>query len=141
MFNKILTWVRLPNLPLHLWTDSLLQEVGDALGDFLMVDEDSYDIFHSTFARILADLDISNGLPAENLLNSSKGSWVQSLDYEGVLFRCRRCFKTGHATELCGFEKKATKATWWKCASEQHYMVLKKPDQPKSFFEVVALEP
>lgn len=51
-FNKILTWVRLLNLPLHLWNDSLLEEVGEALGDFLTVDDESYDIFHSTFARI-----------------------------------------------------------------------------------------
>ncbi|GLJ10532.1 hypothetical protein SUGI_0129880 [Cryptomeria japonica] len=106
-----------------------------------MVDVESSDIFHSTLSRILVDLDISNGLPFEILLNSSKGSWVQSLDYEEIPFCCRRCFKTGHVVENCGFENKATKASWWKGASVQHYMVSKLLDQPKSFFEVVALEP
>ncbi|GLJ49864.1 hypothetical protein SUGI_1059620 [Cryptomeria japonica] len=91
-----------PSLPkLHAWIYEhwerlITEEVGDALGDFLKVDVESSDIFHSTFVCILVDLDISNGLPAEILLNSSKGSWVQSLDYEGIPFRYRRCFKIGH---------------------------------------------
>ncbi|XP_059066428.1 uncharacterized protein LOC131857738 [Cryptomeria japonica] len=60
------------------------------------------------------------------------------LSLHGVILRC---FKTRHATEHCGFEKKATKATWWKGASEQHYMVSNKSNQPGSFSEVVAMEP
>lgn len=113
--------------------------MGEALGDFLQVDDESSDIFHSTFARILVEMDVSKGLPAEVVLKSSKGSWIQSLDYEGIPFRCRRCFKIGHATAPCEFEKKAKKATWWNGAS-QHYTVEKKSDQHRSFFEVVASE-
>ncbi|GLJ54604.1 hypothetical protein SUGI_1173070 [Cryptomeria japonica] len=60
-FNDILVWVRLPNLPLHLWTDSLLEEVGEALGEFLMIDKESYQIYHSTYARILVNIDVSKG--------------------------------------------------------------------------------
>ncbi|GLJ18016.1 hypothetical protein SUGI_0317610 [Cryptomeria japonica] len=105
MFNKIPTWVRLPNPPLHLWNDSLLEEVGDALGDFLMMDAESSDIFHSIFVRILVDLDISNGPPAEILLYSSKGSWVQSLDYEGIPFRYKRCFKLGMLLSIMSLRK------------------------------------
>ncbi|XP_059072871.1 uncharacterized protein LOC131073225 isoform X2 [Cryptomeria japonica] len=138
---------QLPSLPqLHAWISEhweplIMEEVGDALADFLMVDVKPSDIFHCTFARILIDLDISNGLPAKILLKSSKGSWVQSLDYEGIPFRCTRCFKTRHAAEHCSFEKKAIKATWWKGTYVQHYMVSKISDQPRSFFEVVTLEP
>ena len=40
-FNKIPLWVRLPNLPLHLWLDLVLEAVGEALGDFLLVDSAS----------------------------------------------------------------------------------------------------
>lgn len=62
--------------------------MGEALGDFLLVDDESFDIFHSTFARILVEMDVSKGLYVEILLKSPKGSWVQSLDYEGVPFCC-----------------------------------------------------
>lgn len=61
-----------------------------------MVDGDSSDIFHSTFARILVDMDSFKGLPAKIVINSSKGCGTQTLDYEGIPFRCRRCFKIGH---------------------------------------------
>lgn len=131
-FSKILIWVRLPYLPLHLWFDPLLEEVGDALGDFLLVDAATSNILHSTFARILVEMDVSKGLPAEILIKTSKGSWIQSLDYEGIPFRCRRCFKTGHAAAQCGFEKKAS-TSWWKGASQQHYTVEKNVDHHRSF--------
>lgn len=137
-FNKILIWVWLPNLPLHLWANPLLEEVGDALGDFLMVDDKPSDILHSTFARILVDIDVSKGLLVEIVLKSSKGCWVQSLDYEGYLFRYRRCFKTGHAAAQCRLEKKTIAASWSKGASELHYTIKKKYEQPRSFSQVVA---
>ncbi|XP_059066283.1 uncharacterized protein LOC131857612 [Cryptomeria japonica] len=95
-FCKMPKWVRLPNLPLHFWVDPLLEVVGDALGDFLMVDVESSDILHSTYACILVDIDASKGLPEEIKLSTPEGFWIQPLDYEGIPFRCRRCFKTGH---------------------------------------------
>ncbi|GLJ28581.1 hypothetical protein SUGI_0563070 [Cryptomeria japonica] len=90
-FNKIPIWMRLPNLPLHFWVDPLFEEVGDKLGDFLMVDNDPNDSYHSIFARILVEIDISKALPTEISLTTSKGCWVQPLDYEGIPFKCRRC--------------------------------------------------
>ncbi|XP_059068259.1 uncharacterized protein LOC131858826 [Cryptomeria japonica] len=98
-------WVRLPNPPLHFWVDQLLEEVGEALGDFLMVDVESSDILHSTYARILLDIDASKGLPTEIKILTPKGFWIQSLDYEGIPFRCRRYFKTGHVTTKCDLER------------------------------------
>ncbi|GLJ55323.1 hypothetical protein SUGI_1187090 [Cryptomeria japonica] len=108
MFSKILVWVRLPYLPLHLWIDSLFDEIGDAIGSFIMVDNDSYGLY-----CILVELDVSKGLLVEIAINSSFGSWVQTLDYEGIPFRCCRCFKIGHVVENCGLEKKNSSASWW----------------------------
>lgn len=113
MFNKILIWVRLPYLPLHLWADSLFEEIGDAIGSFIMVDNDFYGHYHTMFYHILVELDVSKGLPVEIVINSSSRSWVQTLDYDGISFRCRRCFKTVHAVGNCGIEKKNSSASWW----------------------------
>lgn len=66
IFNKISVWVWIPYLPLHLWVDSLLEEIVNELGEFLMVDDDSSDILHSTYACILVDMDLSNELPKKN---------------------------------------------------------------------------
>lgn len=130
-FNKIPVWVRLRNLPLHLWADSFFDEIGDAIGSFIMVDNDSNGLYHTTFARILVELDVSMGLPAEIAINSSCGNWVQTLDIEGIPFRCRRCFKTSHAAGNCGLEKKTSMASWWSGASHRHYTVRKPLDSSK----------
>lgn len=82
---------------------------------------ESNDLLHSTFS-------ISKGLPSEIVINYSKGSWVQTLDYEGIPFRCQRCFKIGHATKRYGHEKKTVSALQWKGALNQHDMVVKKID-------------
>lgn len=111
--------------------DQLLEEVGEALGDFLMVGVESSDLPHSTYARILVDIDSSKGLPAEIKLSTAKGFWIQPLDYEGIPFRCRRCFKTGHVVAKCDLEKVKLKkpSSWWKGDSSQHYMVFKSSSQ------------
>lgn len=116
---------------------SLLEEVGEALGEFLMIDKDSYQIYHSTYARILVNIDVSKGLLAEIEIESSLGSWVHPLDFEGILFRCRKCFQTGHVVARCETDKKKKRsASWWKGASSEHYFVKK-----KSFSQVVAQVP
>ncbi|XP_059068774.1 uncharacterized protein LOC131859220 [Cryptomeria japonica] len=125
-FNKIPVWVRLPYLPIHLWAASLFEEIGDAIGNFIMLDNESFELYHTTCVRILVELDVFKGLPAEIVINSSFGSWVQSLDYEGIPFRCHRCFTTGHATKNCGLEKKNPVASQWSRASYQHYTIIKK---------------
>ena len=98
---KIPTWVRLPNFPLHFGVNSIFMEIGKALGDLCMVDSQSFEHFHSNYARILVDIDVSKGLLAKIILSYSKGSWTQSLDYEGLPFRCKKCFNTGHMVAKC----------------------------------------
>ena len=127
-FNKIPLWVRLSNLPLHLWLDSVLEAVGDALKDFLIVDTASSNVFHTTYARILVEIDISKGLLEKIMLDSSIGSWIQLLNYEGIPFRCRKCHKTGQLAAVCSSEKsRSKKSPWWKGVSDEHYTVQNAP--------------
>ncbi|GLJ55234.1 hypothetical protein SUGI_1185110 [Cryptomeria japonica] len=62
------------------------EAVGNSLATFLMVDEDSLNLLHTTFARLLVVVDVTMGLPSEISITSSKGSWLQSVDYEGIPF-------------------------------------------------------
>ena len=130
-FNKVPLWVRLPNLPLHLWVDSVLEAVGEAIGDFLMVDNASSNVYRTTYARILVEVDTSKGLPASICLASPFGDWNQCLDYEGIPFRCRKCHKTGHLATSCSSDKSRPNhsPSWWKNALDDHYTVhLARPD-------------
>ena len=111
-------WVRLPNLPLHLWMDFGLEEMGEALGYFLMVDFASSNMFHSTYAWILLDIDASKGLSVEIKLCTPKGSWIQILDYEGLPYRCKKCYKTSRVAAKCDIDRVKSKrpSSWWKGA-------------------------
>ena len=101
--------MRLPNLPIHFWENSIFREIGEALGDFRIVDSQSFEHFHSTYARIIVDIDASKGLPAKIFLNHSRGSWTQLLDYEGLPFRCKKFFNTRHMAATCVYRKNTNK--------------------------------
>ena len=119
--------MRLPNLPLHFWQDSVLEAIGDALGDFILVDSVSSNVYRTTFARILVEMDISKGLPEMLKLASPNGSWIQLLDYEGIPFRCKKCHKTGHLIACCSSDKASSKKSpsWWLGVPDDQYIVHK----------------
>ena len=113
------------NLPLHLWVDSILKEVGSSLGAFCLIDKDSSNIYRTTYARILVELDVSKGLLDSILMASSFGSWDILIDYEGIPFHCRKCRMTGHLDSGCSAGKSGLmkSPSWWKGASDDHYTV------------------
>lgn len=129
VFERVPIWVRLPNLPLQFWFESCLEVVGNSLGSFLMVDEGSSNLLHSTDAHILVEMEISK-VPSEVIQHkTSKGCWVQPLDYEGVPFRCRICYQTGHVAEECAKHRKKKSTSWWKDMTPQHYTVEKQVEK------------
>lgn len=72
-FEKVPLWVRLPNFPLHLRFNSYLEAIGNSLGNFLMIDDDSSNLMHSTYAQILVEMEVTKTLLEEILINTSKG--------------------------------------------------------------------
>ena len=136
-FNKIPIWVRLPNLPMHLWLDSILESVGDAIGDFQIVDIATSNVLHSTFACTFVEMDVSKGLPEKICLASPRGSWTQTLDYEGLPFRCKKCHMTGHVAARCSSEKARSKRlpSQWAGASDKHYTITKSSSIREQVFD------
>jgi hypothetical protein len=57
--------VRLPNLPLHMWSLPSLIVIGNALGKFYYNCSNTLDCLKTTFARIYVQMDFNNRLPAE----------------------------------------------------------------------------
>lgn len=93
------------------------------MGNFLGVDEGSVNFLHTTYAQILVEMDLSKDLPVEAILKAPSGDWKQNLDYEGVPFRCGKCFNTSHVVDQCSKHKRESQATWWKEVSPQYYSV------------------
>ncbi|GLJ24654.1 hypothetical protein SUGI_0471370 [Cryptomeria japonica] len=122
-FDRTPVWIRLPNLPMQFWFDSYFEAIGNSLDKFLMTDDDSLNLLHTTFAHLVVEIDVSRDLPSEISISSSKSSWLQSVDYEGIPFRCRRCFKTGHNVDSCARRRVKQPTSWWKEVTPQFYMV------------------
>lgn len=82
-------WVRLPRLPVHLWTPTFFRLLGDHLGDFIDADYS----FKTTCEM--------EGLGPKVELSSRHGVFTQILDYEGVPFHCHRCHSLKHLVAQC----------------------------------------
>ena len=94
-----LVWVRLPNLPLHLWGKSTLVDIGNKLGHYL----DSADPKGGQFRcyRICVEVNLEKGIPKS--LNLTLGNWshIQELDYEQIPFKCNFFHVYGHFAKSC----------------------------------------
>jgi hypothetical protein len=80
-------WVLLPDLPLHLWNDAALTEIGNSLGTFIALDPQQFNGPWRKMGRVLVAMDITTGLPETLEIfgegkNSSK-NWI-TLDSPSV---------------------------------------------------------
>lgn len=103
-------WVRLPGLPIPFWAEEVFIRVGNALGTYLDYDRTYVESGNRMLARILVHLDTHDGLEEQITLQWGRCIRVQSLDYEGVPFRCRRCHKVGNLAKECPLNKKSDDA-------------------------------
>lgn len=64
-FSVTLICVCLPNFPLHYWFQACFVAIDNSLGNFICANENSKKIIHTTFSKILVELDTSKALSTE----------------------------------------------------------------------------
>jgi hypothetical protein len=94
-------WILLLGLPLHMWNEGALKDIGDALGSFISVDRGLLTSPVRKVCRILVEMDISRGLPETLEIEWRGRCLLQRLDYLGIPFRCSLCRSTGHLRRDC----------------------------------------
>lgn len=94
-------WVRLPGLPLQFWFEDIFRRIGNSLDTSLEFDKSYLSTGIMDFARISVHIDIREGLQEQVTLCWRNFTQTQILDYEWVLFRCRRCHKVVHLYKDC----------------------------------------
>jgi len=98
-------WLRLYSLPTEFWKEEILKDIGNTLGDFVKISEQTKQAKFVSYARLCVYLDISQDLPEAIELTHDDEDWVQAIDYEQLPFRCRRCHEHGHLFRDCPLNK------------------------------------
>jgi hypothetical protein len=89
-------WIRLYSLPQDYWDDETLKYIGNALGNFVKIEEQTKTNKYTSYARICIYMHISKDPPDSICLVHEDTEWIQTLDYEHVPFRCHKCHEHGH---------------------------------------------
>ncbi|XP_059070302.1 uncharacterized protein LOC131859988 [Cryptomeria japonica] len=71
------------------------------LGKLVTVAQQTLDHKVISYACICVEIDLNNPLPESLEIYLGSSSWVQSLDYESMPFRCRVCHEYGHIQWQC----------------------------------------
>lgn len=101
-----LVWIRLYSLPMEYWEEASLQEIGNVLGEFIKVAEETKLRRYTYYAQIYVYMRLSKALSDAVSIYHDDVEWVQLIDYEHVPFRCRRCHALGHLFRDCPLNKK-----------------------------------
>ena len=94
------------SLLMEYWSEEILMEIGNILGKFVKVSEQTRQRRYTSYARICIYLDISKDLPNGIDLTWEDEDWFQAFDYEQIPFICKRCHKHGHLFRYFPHNKK-----------------------------------
>ncbi|XP_042486818.1 uncharacterized protein LOC122067035 [Macadamia integrifolia] len=112
LINKVLVWVRFPDLPLEYWHEKVLLTMAKAVGRPVGLDQRTKSVIYGNYARVLMEMEV--GVPRLEEIQVERKQpgtqilfWFkQQLIYEDSLGKCGFCKKLGHQVHACR-EKKA----------------------------------
>lgn len=93
--------MRLPGLPFQFWTETTFRNIREDFGHYLDHDRSYLTTCNRALAHIPIFLDTKDGLHDTYNMFFRGMIWQQTLDYEGVPFRCRKCHEVGHLFKDC----------------------------------------
>uniref|UniRef100_A0A1J3G604 DUF4283 domain-containing protein n=1 Tax=Noccaea caerulescens TaxID=107243 RepID=A0A1J3G604_NOCCA len=94
--SKIPFWIRLQGLPLHYWKESMLHDIGEAIGDM-----NDHELTMAS-AKIRVTIDGLQPLTKEMVIEFSNGEEaIVSLEYDRLKNHCSICFRLTHMAQDC----------------------------------------
>ena len=100
-FQFHLLWVLMPGLPIHMWNEGALMDIGELLRKFIAVDTTVMKNSSRKMARVLVEMDIHGRLPEVLDIEWRDRHYTQKLDFLGISFCCCICHCIGHLPCEC----------------------------------------
>jgi hypothetical protein len=100
-FTHAPVWIRLYSLPQEFWLEEVLAGIGNTIGIYVKSSEATKQRRYTSYARICVYLNIAKALPGSITLEYQDEDWAQTIDYEHIPFRCRKCHEHGHLFREC----------------------------------------
>lgn len=94
-------WVKLPFLPLCLWTNTTLGLICSKVGRPLHTDHMTFTKDRVCYVRVLIEIDAAKPLVHEVPVKVGDSEWIQLVEYEFEPIYCSTCMKFGHASGDC----------------------------------------
>ena len=110
-FTMAPVWIRLYSLPQEFWLEEILMGIGNTIGQYVKASEATKQRKYTSYARICVYMNIAKAIPGTVVLEHQDEDWVQTLDYEHIPFRCRKCHEHGHLFRDCPLNQPVTKPT------------------------------
>lgn len=95
--EKVIVWVRLPDLPMEYYNQEFLFRVGRMIGEPMMIDSATSLTSRGKFARLCVEVDTTKPLLAKFWLRKK----IRRIEYEGIHLVCFKCGIYGHSHENC----------------------------------------
>jgi len=87
------------------WCEENLMEIGNILGNFVKVSEQTRQRRYISYARICIYLDITKDLPGGIDLTWEDEDWFQAIYYEQIPFKCKQCHEHRELFRDCPHKK------------------------------------
>ncbi|KAL0404117.1 UNVERIFIED_CONTAM: hypothetical protein Sradi_2052500 [Sesamum radiatum] len=107
-----LVWIRLPELPVHLFPKKGLFEIASLIGSPLKLDEPTADGFRPSMARVCVEIDLMKPRPASIWIGTEGKYFSQQVLYECCPKYCTQCRHLGHSIEECREGRRNNLGIW-----------------------------
>ena len=88
--------IKLYPLPSDYWDPKILEDLGNYVGKFIKVSEQTKIQCYTSYAQICVYMDLSKELLEAIKMTWEDEEWMQTLYYKHTPFRCHRCHEHGH---------------------------------------------
>ncbi|KAI9111324.1 hypothetical protein K1719_017736 [Acacia pycnantha] len=107
--GRIVTWIRIPNIPLNYYNNHCIARIGERIGRPLRVDLNTLadkcaneaKVERGRYARLCVELDLQKQLVPRIIAAGE----IFNVEYEGLKLICFECGRYGHRREACSWNK------------------------------------